>query len=225
MGGFHAKRAVASNVVSPPKSHQLSDHVKEGRQQLDNTSFSISSFWPFKKRTDRRRVAIIGFGNAGLLTAYRFLKDGYSVCVYDLKVGSTRIQQIIDAELPRMLNGFTFGLHLKQYTVSELDTILKRFSVAADLEELVSTGSRIIVECIPEVLEDKQQLFADLTELLCQRSVPACDIVLCSCTLTLSIPSIALRARAPYKSRLIAFPDLRVPALPHKPSRMRYQIV
>lgn len=74
-------------------------------------------------------MAIIGFGNVGVFTACRFLKDGYSVCVYDLKVDSTRIQQIIYAELPRMLNGITFGLHLKQYTASELDMILKRFSV------------------------------------------------------------------------------------------------
>ena len=101
-------------------------------------------------------MAIIGFGNARLYIAALFLKDGYSVvsmihrlwqcwtvfcspfpqgwlfcCVYDLKSDPTRIQQTMDAELPRMLSGFTFGFHLHQYIVSEMHTMLKRFGVAA----------------------------------------------------------------------------------------------
>ena len=60
-------------------------------------------------------------------------------------------------------------------------------------------------ECIPEVLHRKQQLFADLTALLDQRGVAARDVLLCTCTLSLSIRSISMGAMTPYKSRLIGW--------------------
>ena len=163
---------------------------------------SFSSFyWPMRRGGDC--VAIIGFGKVGLYIAYRYLEEGYSVCVYDLESDLTRVQQIMEAELPRMLNSFMFGLHLQHYSVARIQAMLKKFSVAADLNSLVSKGFKVVFECIPDVLQRKQQLFADLTALLDQRGVAARDVLLCSCTLTLSIRSISMGAMPRYQSRLI----------------------
>ena len=93
-------------------------------------SFSISS-WLMRRSSDR--IAIIGFGNVGLFIAYRYLKEGYSVCVYDSDSDVTRVQQIMEAELPKMLNSFMFGKHLQHYSVAHIQAMLKRLSVAADL--------------------------------------------------------------------------------------------
>ena len=149
------------------------------------------------------RVAIIGFGNVGLYIAFLCLKAGYSVCVYDLESDVTRVQQTMEAELPRMLNSFMFGKHLQHYSIADIQAMLKRFSVAADLSSLVGNGFKVAFECIPEVLQRKQQLFADLTALLDQRGVAARDVLLCSCTQSLSIRSISMGAMMRYKSRLI----------------------
>ena len=74
---------------------------------------SVSSlFWPMRRGRDPCSVSIIGFGNVGLFIAYRYLKEGYSVCVYDSDSDVTRVQQIMQAELPQMLNSFKFGKHL-----------------------------------------------------------------------------------------------------------------
>ena len=71
---------------------------------------SFSSFvWPMKRGVDPCSVAIIGFGKIGLYIAYHYLKEGYSVCVYDLESDVTRVQQIMEAELPKMLNTFMFA--------------------------------------------------------------------------------------------------------------------
>ena len=165
---------------------------------------SVSSlFWPMRSGRDPCSVSIIGFGNVGLFIAYRYLKEGYSVCVYDLESDLTCVQQIMEAELPQMLNSFMFGKHLQHYSVAHIQAMLKKFSVAADLDSLVSKGSKVVFECIPEVLQRKQQLFADLTALLDQRGVAARDVLLCSCTQSLSIRSISMGAMTRYKSRLI----------------------
>ena len=109
----------------------------------------------------------------------------------------------MEAKLPEMLNSSRFGKHLQRYSTSDIRAILKRFSVATDLSELVRNGFKVVFECISEVLERKQHLFADLTELLYQRGVSPRDVVLCSSTQGLSIRSISQGAMAPYKSRLI----------------------
>jgi hypothetical protein len=180
------------------KSHQHSAQVKEG--VLHNKSFSI---WRMCKRVDPRSVAIIGFGHVGVRVACQFIMRGYSVCVYDSNGSSTHIRQTMQAKLTGMLNGLAFGRHLKSFSVSDIQTMLKGFSVAADLNELVSKGFKVVLECVQEVLEIKQQVFADLTALLHQHVIPARDIVLCSCTQGLSIRFISLGAAAPYKSRVI----------------------
>ena len=96
-----------------------------------------------------------------------------------------------------------FGLHLQHYSVARIQAMLKRFSVAADLNSLVNRGFKVAFECIPEVLQRKQELFSDLTALLDQRGVAAKDVLLCSCTLSLSIRSISMGVITRYKSRLI----------------------
>ena len=182
------------------KSHQHSDHVSERlfvRERLHKFFLKHASMW-----FDARRVAIIGFGNVGLYIAALLLKDGYSVMVCDLNLDSRDIQQVMEAKLPEMLNSSRFGKHLQRYSTSDIRAILKRFSVATDLSELVRNGFKVVFECISEVLERKQHLFADLTELLYQRGVSPRDVVLCSSTQGLSIRSISQGAMAPYKSRL-----------------------
>ena len=102
-----------------------------------------------------------------------------------------------------MLNSFMFGKHPQHYSGAHIQAMLKRFSVVADLNSLVTKGFKVAFECIPEVLQRKQQLFADLTALLDQRGVEAQDVLLCSCTSSLSIRSISMGAMTRYKSRLI----------------------
>ena len=119
------------------------------------------------KRVDPRSVAINGFGHVGVHVACQFIMRGYSVCVYDSNGSSTHIRQTMQAKL----NGLAFGRHLKSYSVSDIQTMLKGFSVAADLNELVSKGFKVVLECVQEVLEIKQQVFADLTALLHQLAI------------------------------------------------------
>jgi hypothetical protein len=194
---------VASSLkLSPLEHHQHSDHVKH-RHSLLSEYFSTFCLKVFSSGTNLKRVAIIGFGNIGLYIAYFFLKKGYSVCVCELDSDPTNILQIMEAELPYMLNSFMFGKHLQRYSAADIRAMLARFSVASDLNDLVSKGNKVYFECISKDLEGKQQLFADLTELLHQRRVPAWDVVLCTCTQDLSLRSISLGALPQYKSRLI----------------------
>ena len=108
---------------------------------MHNKSFSI---WRMCKRVDPRSVAIIGFGHVGVRVACQFIMRGYSVCVYDSNGSSTHIRQTMQAKLTGMLNGLAFGRHLKSFSVSDIQTILKGFSVAADLNELVSKGFKVV---------------------------------------------------------------------------------
>ena len=66
----------------------------------------------------------------------------------------------MEAELPYMLNSFMFGKHLQHYSAAYIRAMLARFSVASDLNDLVSQGNKVYFECISEDLEGKQRLFA-----------------------------------------------------------------
>ena len=218
MRGFVERKRPESAFAAPfqislLKSQQQPDDIKHKHSPLSDY-FSRLSLRLFNRLVYPRRVAIIGFGNVGLYIAYFFLHEGFSVCVYDSNSNSTDIQQVMEAELPGILNSWEFGKKLHHYSASDVRAILERFSVASDLSELVSKGYNVFFECISEVLGGKQQLFADLTELLHQRGVPARDILLCSCTQSVSIKSISVGVLAPYKRRLIGL----------WPSRDRFEV-
>ena len=104
------------------------ENIKSSNENLDN--FIVCKVVKSQKHpnADKLKLCDVDIGSGtlvkvvcgaqnardGLFAAYRYLKEGYSVCVYDSDSDVTRVQQIMEAELPRMLNSFVFRKHLRR---------------------------------------------------------------------------------------------------------------
>ena len=80
---------------------------------------------------------------------------------------------------------------------------LNRFSVATDLEHLLSDGFTFVIEAITEDLAAKQVLFHRIALILKRKNVPPCEVLLCSNTIGVPLHLIAAFVDAEYRSRCI----------------------
>ena len=138
------------------------------------------------------KIAIIGFGNMGGAIAAELLRRGCTVCVLDeRRLRSKAAHNIIrDMLSPHLSN-------------DALDGLLERFSVACDLEQLLSGGVRIVNEAVDEALAVKQGVFASVAHHFKKHGVSADEVLLCSNTASLPIDHIASGVEAEYRDRCL----------------------
>ncbi|QBR03815.1 3-hydroxyacyl-CoA dehydrogenase [Paraburkholderia pallida] len=122
-------------------------------------------------------IAILGAGSIGVSLCIVFARAGCQVRMWDVDGAAlSRAQRELDAKLAQLA---------RANTLSELPgTLLARVTWHESLEDAVK-GAALVQECIPEQLELKQRLLADLAVL-----APA-DAVLASSTSAITPSALA----------------------------------
>ena len=136
---------------------------------------------------DIKTVAMIGAGDMGHGIAEVALLAGYKVNLYDIKdefveLGKKRIFDSLD-----LLSG-------KGKIPPELDTAIREqlLKITTDLAEAVGDAD-LVIEAIPEIMDLKQKVFAEIDKLAPQHAL------LASNTSTMSISEIAQATSRPDK--------------------------
>lgn len=133
------------------------------------------------------KLAIVGCGTMGHSIALNAAWVGVQVKLYgvddnDIKKGLTGISEKLDTLLKNDL-----------ITEPEFTRIFERITGTSSLAELVN-GSTFIIECIPEVLSLKNELFKKLDE-ICSP-----DVILATNTSGLSPSQIAANIKYPHRA-------------------------
>lgn len=135
-----------------------------------------------------KKIAIIGSGLMGSGIALIFARNNYSVTLFDTE----------EKAFSHAKGNIRTNLELMaQHAIgdqSEIEAILDRVSTSLVLKEVVS-DAHFVIECAPENLELKQNLFQELDS-LCSR-----DTILTTNTSVISITEIAQKAK--FKDRII----------------------
>ena len=136
---------------------------------------------------DVREVAVLGSGIMGHGIAQISAAAGYDVVLRDVR------QEFLDAamekirwSLDKMVSGGKIGR-------GEGDAVLGRIRPAVDLGEAVG-GAQLVVEAVPESMELKRRVYAELDEAIGGRQG---EVVLASNTSTLPITEVAGAAARP----------------------------
>jgi 3-hydroxyacyl-CoA dehydrogenase len=126
------------------------------------------------------RIAVLGAGTMGHGIAHAALAAGYDtrmfyVSVASLAQGRTAIERILDK-----------GRELGKLSANEAADMLTRLRTTSDLAEALD-GVDFVIEAVPERLDLKLALFADIERLAPARSVVASNTsALCVSWLVLS---------------------------------------
>ena len=131
-----------------------------------------------------RTVAVIGAGTMGHGIAYVALAAGHVVRLHDASEASLR------SAVDRIGGSFERAIQRGKATTADRDAGMQRLTTSASLQNAV-TGADLVIEAIPEKVELKQQLFADV-----ERAVKD-DALLASNTSSLSIAAIGAKLARP----------------------------
>jgi enoyl-CoA hydratase/3-hydroxyacyl-CoA dehydrogenase len=138
------------------------------------------------KTEDVKKIAMIGAGDMGHGIAASFLLGGYTVVLRDIK------QEFVD----RGVNGIKMSLgkfrDKEKITPAAHDDALARLIPMVDIQEAVGDAD-FIIEAVPEILDLKRSVFADI-----DKYAPA-HAVLASNTSNMSITDIASATGRPDK--------------------------
>ena len=129
-------------------------------------------------------VAVIGAGTMGHGIAYVALAAGHSVRLHDANAASLR------AAAERVDAAFARAIERGKATLADRDAGLARLTVPASVHDAVA-GADLVIEAIPEKLELKQQLFAEVESAVTE------DALLATNTSSLPIAAIGDRLRHP----------------------------
>ncbi|WP_246983190.1 3-hydroxyacyl-CoA dehydrogenase family protein [Halorientalis marina] len=132
-------------------------------------------------------VAVIGAGTMGIGIAHVSAAAGHSVNLRDLEPNI--VMDAIDTISTRLGSGVDRGA-LSQ---SQADTALDQLDGTTDLESAVSSAD-LVVEAIPEDLENKRELLADIEEFVDEEAVIATN------TSSLSVTAIATALKHPERA-------------------------
>ncbi len=134
------------------------------------------------------RVTVVGAGTMGHGIAYVSLAAGYSVSLVDSDPAT------LERGVQRIRSAFEKAIERGKSTADLRDAALRRLTHPPSLTDSVGTAD-IVIEAVPEQLELKQGLFAEVESL----AMPG--VLLGSNTSSLSISAIGARLRDP--SRLL----------------------
>lgn len=127
-------------------------------------------------------AGVAGAGTMGAGIAQALLQAGYQVRLFDIN------EAFVGKGVARIRMGLQKSAQRAGTASSDVEETLSRLQSGETLGVL--SGSELVIEAVPEVLGLKQQLFAELSELL-----P--DAVLASNTSSLSITAIASASARP----------------------------
>ena len=132
-------------------------------------------------RPEIRKIAVMGTGLMGSGIAQVFARKGYNVKAYSVIPNEDTLLQAVESNMKvLMANG--------ECTQEEIDFTLSKIHVTGDMNEAAHDAD-FVIECIPEDMELKQNLFRDLE--------PICDneVVFATNTSVMSIAEIAKKTR------------------------------
>lgn len=125
-----------------------------------------------------RKICVLGAGTMGRQLAPLAAQSGYKVSIRDIE---DRIVQDALAAIKASLK--KFFVDKGKMTQEEADQVLGRIKGTTDLKQSLE-GAQVVIECVPEDLEYKQQVFKEMDE------VCAPETILASNTSALSITAI-----------------------------------
>jgi 3-hydroxybutyryl-CoA dehydrogenase len=132
------------------------------------------------------RIGVIGGGTMGGGIAAAFALGGHEVSVFEPAAGQR------DAILPAIAEAYQLLTEEDFASAEAAETALKRIRIVADLGE-TARHSGFVVEAVPERLELKQHLFADLDRLCPAETILASN--------TSSLPLAAIMEKVPTARR------------------------
>jgi 3-hydroxybutyryl-CoA dehydrogenase len=137
--------------------------------------------------TNLKKVAICGSGLMGSGIATVFASNGYTVGIYSVEDSEMDVRKKVESNL---------GIFLEQdvITSEKVKEIVSRLKVSDSLEEAVEDVG-LVIECVPENMNLKQNLFERL-DFICDPQV-----ILATNTSVMSITEIASKAQL--KERVI----------------------
>ncbi len=138
------------------------------------------------KTEDVKRIAMIGAGDMGHGIAACCLLGGYTVVLRDID------QKFIDRGMAGIKNSFTRFKEKGKITPEAYEDALARLIPMVDLEAAVKDAD-FVIEAVPEKLELKKSVFADLDKYAPERAI------LASNTSNISITEIAKATNRPAK--------------------------
>jgi enoyl-CoA hydratase/3-hydroxyacyl-CoA dehydrogenase len=138
------------------------------------------------KAEDVKKVAMIGAGDMGHGIAACCLLGGYTVVLRDVE------QKFVDRGMTGIRNSFAKFKEKGKITPEEHDAALARLIPMVDMKEAVKDAD-FIIEAVPEKMEIKKSVFADLDKYAPKHAI------LASNTSTMSISEIATATGRPDK--------------------------
>lgn len=129
-------------------------------------------------------VGIIGAGTMGMGIAQISAMAGYKVQLYDMVPGSTEQAMI------RIKENLQKGIEKGKLRDQEMESTLINITPVENLNDIKAD---LVIEAIIENLEIKQQLFADLEEILSEKAI------LCTNTSSISVTKIAAALKHPQR--------------------------
>ena len=130
-----------------------------------------------------KKVCVLGAGIMGGQIVQLLATNGYEVTVRDLE------DRFIERGLGIIKNNLQkYFVDKEKMTQEEADKIMGRISSTTDLKKAVD-GVQVVIECIPEIMELKQETFQQLDEMC------APETILASNTSAYSITEIGARTK------------------------------
>jgi enoyl-CoA hydratase/3-hydroxyacyl-CoA dehydrogenase len=138
------------------------------------------------KAEDVKKIAMIGAGDMGHGIAASFLQGGYTVVLRDIE------QRFVDKGMAGIKASFDKFKEKGKITPEAYDDAFKRLIPMVDLQTAVKDAD-FIIEAVPEKLELKKSVFADLDKFAPKHAI------LASNTSNISISEIATATQRPDK--------------------------
>ncbi|MBQ4924600.1 MULTISPECIES: 3-hydroxyacyl-CoA dehydrogenase family protein [Citrobacter] len=134
-----------------------------------------------------KQICVLGAGLMGVGIATHFARFGHDIWLYD--TDSSRI-----AEISLIASGIVDELiATEQFALSEKTSVMNRLHGTTSLQDIAACG--LLIEAIPERLELKHALYAQLEELIAPEAVIASN--------TSGLPPDALAEKLAYPERLL----------------------
>lgn len=137
---------------------------------------------------DIRNIAVIGAGMIAPGVAQVFATKNYNVCIF------ARRQDALPVAIERIRSTLSTMAERGLGLTSEIEPVISRIRTTTELSE-AAAGAHLVIECVSENLDLKQQFFHDLDRLCPPQTILATN------TSVISITEIA--ARASVKERIV----------------------
>lgn len=131
-----------------------------------------------------RTVAVLGAGTMGAGIAQVSAQAGSNVVLQDLEA------RFVDKGMQRIRDSLAVGVQKQKLTQAEAEATLARITTSIDRKDAVRSAD-LVIEAVPEILDLKQSLFAEISA----NSRPEC--VLATNTSSLSLQKVFAQATNP----------------------------